>query len=158
MQDQVPLKVLLGLVIPKGIAGDRQFLWALSAGCLLSLVIGAMAAGTVTLERGLIPALSLILWYPLVEELAFRGLVQGWLAQRLPDTGRLLGLSTANLLTAVLFVGWHLLYRSDVLAWLVLVPALVFGYFRERHDSLVPPVILHCLYNACLLPGWYLLS
>ena len=158
MQQMVPLRVLLGLVIPKGLASDRQFLWALSVGCLLSLVIGAMVAGTVVLDRGLIPALSLILWYPLVEELAFRGLVQGSLAQRLPDTGHLLGLSTANLLTAVLFVAWHLVYRSDILAWLVFVPALVFGYFRERHDSLMPSVILHCLYNACLLPGWYLLS
>jgi len=154
----VPLRTMLGLVAAERLAGDRQFLWALCSGCLLSLVIGAMAAGTVELDRGLIPALSLVLWYPLVEELAFRGLVQGWLAQSLPDTGRVLGLSTANLLTALLFMVWHLLYRSDVLAWLVLVPALVFGYFRQRHDSLIPPVILHCLYNACLLPGWYLLS
>lgn len=158
MQQTVPLRELLGLVNPKGLTGDRQFLWALSAGCLLSLVIGAMAAGTVELDRGLIPVVSLILWYPLVEELAFRGLVQGWLGYRLTNTGRLLGLSTANLLTALLFMAWHLLYRSDLLAWLVLVPALVFGYFRERHDSVVPPMILHCLYNACLLPGWYLLS
>jgi membrane protease YdiL (CAAX protease family) len=32
------------------------------------------------------------------------------------------------------------------------VPSLVFGYFRDRYDSVVPGAALHVFYNA----GWFL--
>ncbi len=35
----------------------------------------------------------------------------------------------------------------------VLVPSLVLGHFRERHASLLPPMILHPLFNLTYLLG-----
>jgi membrane protease YdiL (CAAX protease family) len=136
---------------------DWQFLFALAAGCLVSIVLTTLFDGSGWQDADLMSILSLILWAPVVEELAFRGVVQGWLSGTSWSKRAVAGLSWANLIAAFLFTAWHLVYRTDLMAWLVFIPALVFGYFRDRHGSLVPCVILHGAYNAALLPGWYLL-
>ncbi|AOY90322.1 abortive infection protein [Marinobacter salinus] len=137
---------------------DGRFLLALVVGCLISVVLTMLAGRSGWQDADLLSILSLVFWAPIVEELAFRGVVQGWLSGTESGRRRLAGLSLANIIAACLFTGWHLLYRTDVMAWLVFVPALVFGYFRDRHGSLLPCVILHAAYNASLLlPGWYLL-
>jgi membrane protease YdiL (CAAX protease family) len=33
----------------------------------------------------------------------------------------------------------------------VFVPSLVFGHFRERHESLVTPMLLHSFFNLTYL-------
>jgi membrane protease YdiL (CAAX protease family) len=42
---------------------------------------------------------------------------------------------------------------APALAAGVLLPALLFGYFRDRHDSVLPAIALHVFYNA----GYFLL-
>lgn len=94
----------------------------------------------------------LVLVYPVLEELVFRGLVQGWLLARLP--GRSVGpVSAANLVTSGLFAAMHLFFRHPLWAAGALVPSLVFGHFRERHRTVITPIALHCWYNA----GYFLL-
>lgn len=93
----------------------------------------------------LLPALV----YPVLEEIVFRGLVQEALARR---TARRWGpLSLANVLTSLAFAALHAFYHPPVWAAAVIGPSLVFGYFKERANSLVPPIVLHVFYNA----GYY---
>jgi uncharacterized protein len=87
--------------------------------------------------------------YPVLEELAFRGLVQGELLRRWPR--RLGVLSAANAATSVLFATAHVLLRPSWLSAGTLLPSLVFGYFRERHGSLAAPIALHVFYNSGFL-------
>lgn len=149
----------LGLVPPHRLFTDRQFILALVAGCGVSiLVAGLSVAGSSSVSLTLLQAFSLVLWYPVLEELLFRGALQGFLRTTAFGQRALMGLSLANVLTAILFTTLHLVYRADPLAWLVFFPGLVFGYFRDRHASILGPVILHSAYNACLIPGWILFS
>lgn len=94
--------------------------------------------------RFLLPALI----YPVLEEIVFRGGLQPWIARQPWGAHRVAGISYANALTSVLFSALHFLFHPPLWAALVLVPSLVFGYFRERHDSLASPIMLHVFYNA----------
>jgi uncharacterized protein len=94
---------------------------------------------------------SLVLVQPLLEELVFRGLLQGQaltllVRQRRPI--RFGPFTLANVLVTVAFVALHL--RSQPLAWAMAVaaPSLVFGHVRERFGSVWPAVGLHAFYNA----------
>ena len=90
----------------------------------------------------------LILLYPIVEELAFRGVIQGYLAGH--AKGQYLGgfLSASNLMTSLIFVAIHFVHHSPLWAIAVVVPSLIFGYFRERFGSVIPAVVLHAFYNG----------
>lgn len=91
----------------------------------------------------LLPALV----YPVLEELVFRGLIQGELLKHLP--GRRTGpVSLANLVTSVLFCIPHFFVKHPLWAASVFIPSLIFGHFRERHGGLASPVLLHIVYNA----------
>jgi membrane protease YdiL (CAAX protease family) len=94
--------------------------------------------------------LAVALVYPVLEELCFRGWLQGWLLELLP--GRRFGpVSLANLFTSLAFFVAHLAAQPLVWAIAVIAPSLVFGHLRERHGSVLPPVALHVYYNTGLL-------
>jgi uncharacterized protein len=96
--------------------------------------------------------LSVILLYPILEELAFRG----WLQETLLTKGfqkQKFGFSQANLFTSILFVSLHFFNHSLLWATAVFFPSLVFGFFRDRHNSVLPSILLHIYYNA----GYFLL-
>jgi len=90
----------------------------------------------------------LILFYPIVEELAFRGVIQGYLAGRMKR--QYLGglLSASNLVTSLLFIVIHFVHHPPLWAVAVVVPSLIFGYFREQFGSVIPAVLLHAFYNG----------
>ena len=99
------------------------------------------------------PGTTVLLWgvllYPILEELVFRGLIQGWLLKKIHWA---LGpLSGANLLTSVLFAAAHLLHQSPLLAASIFIPSLVFGWLRERHGRLAGCMLVHGGYNAGFL-------
>jgi len=89
----------------------------------------------------------LVLFYPLIEELSFRGVIQGYLSQRNILDRQMIGLSMANILTSVLFVLMHFVHHPPVWALLVFFPSLVFGYFKDHFSSVIPSIILHSFYN-----------
>jgi len=97
--------------------------------------------------------LSLIVWQPLFEEMLFRGLIQGQLAKR--DWGRRcwLQISAANAVTSLLFVGIHMIRNPPIFSLTLFIPSLVFGYFRDRCNSVYPSILLHCAYNAFVIAG-----
>lgn len=95
--------------------------------------------------------LYLVLALPILEEAAFRGLVQEGL-------GRLWHrrwgpLTAANAGQAAAFGLLHLIAHPPLWAAAILVPGLVFGFFRERHATLATPIALHAFYNG----GYFLL-
>ena len=112
--------------------------WGLSDGAFLKLLLFA------------------VLIYPLLEEIVFRGALQGLLMERL--SGKRLphwlgGLSLANLITSLVFAAMHLFNQSPLWAALIFIPSLVFGWAREATGGLLAPVLLHMFYNA----GFYVL-
>lgn len=93
--------------------------------------------------------LLVVVLAPVVEELVFRGLLQRWLALRLPAWG-------AIALTSVLFALYHLSFWA---APLNLALGASAGYLAHRCKTLYPAIALHVLYNATLvMAAFYLAS
>ena len=91
-----------------------------------------------------------VVFYPVVEEIVFRGFVQELVHDRI--SARSVGpLSVANVLTSVLFTALHFFYHAPVWAALVFLPSLVFGFFKDRTRRLLAPILLHVFYNAGFL-------
>jgi membrane protease YdiL (CAAX protease family) len=81
---------------------------------------------------------------PIVEEIFFRGLVQGAFTRRV-------GAMPAIFLTALVFA---LVHVSDegILAPIILLPmALILGYLKQRTGRLAPGMIAHAVFNATVL-------
>ena len=89
----------------------------------------------------------LVLFYPVVEEIAFRGWIQGYLMHGVLADRHWRVLSLPNLITTLLFAAMHLVYHTPYWALLVIAPSLVYGYFRERSGSVMPSIALHAFYN-----------
>jgi len=92
--------------------------------------------------------LWLVVAQPCLEEMAFRGLLQGWLTRWVRMRRNWQGLTAANGVTALLFAAGHLANHSALWAAGVVIPALVFGFFRDRYASIWPGMFLHVFYNA----------
>ena len=93
----------------------------------------------------------LILFYPVIEELAFRGVIQEFIASKTKQFRPFLFITVANLVTSLLFVAMHFVHHSPTWALLVFVPSLIFGYFKEQYGDIRASIILHMFYNACSL-------
>lgn len=99
--------------------------------------------------------LAILLLAAVLEEVIFRAGVQETLLRRMnAPTGvpRYLGLSVANLLTALLFAAAHAWTRSLWLAIGTLAPALLLGWLYERRRKLWPCIALHAGFNL----AWWL--
>jgi len=127
---------------------------------LFLLAVAAGPAGWLALAL-ILPAAADLAWpladpakfvivaavYPLVGEVVFRGLLQGSLLRTGWGAMRLGALTAANILAAIAFSAAHLVRTTPPWAAAVLVPGLVFGFFRERH-GLHAAILLHVIYNA----------
>ena len=134
---------------------DAQFWWlafaALPVWAALGAVLGVGDASWVLHA----PARFawVVLAYPLVEELAFRGTIQPLLLRHALGRRQLGGISLANVLTSLAFAAVHLFQHAPVWAAAVFIPSLVFGYVRERFNAVAPAIALHIFYNL----GYFLL-
>ena len=92
--------------------------------------------------------LLLVAVYPVLEEVVFRGALQGWLRSR--DWGKAVWgpVTAANGITSVAFTLAHLIINPVFLSVSVFIPSLIFGYFRDRYDRLHASIVLHIFYNA----------
>lgn len=97
--------------------------------------------------------LSLIVWHPLLEEILFRGLIQGQLIKRAWGQRSWLQISGANIVTSVLFVIAHMYMNPPLFALTVFIPSLLYGYFREYCNSVYPSIVLHAAYNGFVIAG-----
>ena len=105
--------------------------------------------------KGLSGAIVFGVSIAVLEEVIFRGGIQGGLLRKEIFKSKLLGLSRANWLTSSLFAVAHVWQHPLVLVPGYLVVSLVLGYFRERYNGILVPVLLHAWYNLALLflPG-----
>ena len=139
----------LGLAMCPPFYRDRQFVWAVGGAVALWLILWATAPGffaETPHQVGLL--LSLILWQPLLEELLFRGVIQGQIRLHVWGREKRWGLTHANLLTSLLFVLVHFFYHPPLWAISVFFPSLVFGHFRDKYGSIYAALVLHVYYNA----------
>mgnify|MGYP001813455553 CR=1 FL=1 len=92
-----------------------------------------------------------VIFAPLLEEILFRGLIQEFVRDYFSDK-RFGLLTVANLVTSVLFVIAHIMFKGFVI-WnlLVFFPSLVFGFFKDRTGRLTASVMLHAYYNLGFL-------
>lgn len=126
---------------------DPHFLLCVVAAVPVWLAIGALAAGPAASRLAPWGVVSLVLVQPVVEELVFRGALQGVLLARGWSRGQ--GrLSLANIGTSAAFVAAHFIWQPPAWAIAVLVPSLIFGHLRERLHSVLPAMALHAIYNA----------
>ena len=94
-----------------------------------------------------LPALwMLVLLYPLLEEIIFRGILQPFLSRFVRTSWSILSL--ANIITSTLFVSLHFISHPPLWALATFFPSVIFGYIQERTNNLLAPIILHCSYNA----------
>jgi len=125
---------------------------------LLAAVAGVVVWGALWVGMGESPGrgggwepwsyLHLVAVTPLLEELAFRGALTGWVRGHSWGRSRVVGISRANLLVTALFVAGHLLYHPPLWAVSVVFPSLVFGHLRDRTHSVIPAILMHMWYNA----------
>ena len=109
---------------------------------------GTAISGPGWLRENILIFLQLILLYPVVEELVFRGLLQERLWQT--PLGRLsvYCISMPNIITSIIFTGFHFLVHPPAWALSVILPSLIFGFFRDRYQHVLPAILLHVFYNT----------
>ena len=130
---------------------DPHAATALLAAVPVWLALALWAAPYMRHPSGLPAWASLVFVQPVLEELVFRGILQGQALRLLAANGkprRLGPLTLANVLVTVVFVALHL--RAQPLVWALAVagPSLVLGHLRERLGSVWPAVLVHAIYNA----------
>ena len=96
---------------------------------------------------------AILLIFPVLEEIVFRGLIQDYLSNITTDWDSFLGITWANWLTTLLFCVTHLVTRSLLVASLVIVPSLLLGALRDRGFSIKALAAIHVYWNG----GVYLL-
>lgn len=136
---------------------NHRFAIAMLAGIVVVWVMhGWVKPYPPSVEYSWLQLLSLIIWQPLIEEVLFRGIIQGQMSKK--DWGKhsWLGISSANAITSVLFVLIHMINSTPMFALTVLAPSLVFGYFRDYCNSVYPAIIIHSVYNAMVFIGLFI--
>ena len=126
---------------------DPHFALAALAAVPVWIALGRLVGERMHADLALTALLALAVVQPVVEELVFRGALQGRLLER--GWARRIGpVSRANLGTTVAFVALHFVAQPPAWAIAVAAPSLVFGYARERFSSILPAIALHSIYNA----------
>lgn len=156
-----PLQSPPSLIQECGLALPRPAVWTwppdahLVLALLLALpvwvALALWAGSSMRAPAGILAWISLIAVQPVMEELVFRGLLQGQALQLMASNGqprRLGPVTLANVLATSCFVALHL--RAQPLAWALAVaaPSLVLGHLRERFSSVWPSVLAHAIYNT----------
>jgi membrane protease YdiL (CAAX protease family) len=136
--------------LPNRFYTDWGFLVLLLSPVVVWLII-YYQTGSIALYGGW-SLLKVVLIYPVIEEIIFRGFIQSWIARRWKQT--LFKLSAANLITSGIFAMLHLIQHNAVWALATFIPSLIFGYSLERYNRLLAPIILHGTYNG----GYFLIG
>jgi len=140
------LTVELGLVRPARGSLGRDYAMALGIGTGIAVIMGLLTEGRVS--AGSMTFASLALLQPVVEELLFRGWLQGRLAHTRYGYRSIAGISSANMVTTAAFVLIHFVNQPPLWALGVVFPSLLFGYFRDRSGSVWPAMVLHVVFNS----------
>jgi hypothetical protein len=142
---------------PALVARDPRFAVAAAAGPVawlaFALALGVRPDPAWFFFSDPVRFVALAVAWPLVEEALFRGVLQPALARSRGGACEAWGVTTANAATSVLAVAAHLVTHAPAWAAAAFAPSLVFGYFRDRYDSIAPGAALHVFYSC----GWLLI-
>jgi len=127
---------------------DRAYLAALLAGPLCWAFLYLVGVPVNDNKLALTSYVLIVLVYPVLEEVVFRGGLQALLLSKQFFKKSLFQLSLANVLTSTIFAAMHLIHQAPLSAAAVFIPSLVFGWAWERHRHLLSPILLHVFYNA----------
>lgn len=147
-----------GLIATAGFLRDPLWWTAAFVGLIVAggLGLSLPAQTAAALPQGILHWLSVTLWQPAVEEIAFRGLLQGQLRKRRWARSRRTGISPANFLTSLAFTAMHFIHHPPLWATAVFAPSLLFGWLRERHRNTWSPIAMHVLFNLeFLCAAWW---
>jgi len=134
-----------------------QFLLALLAGAIILWLFHDMLppfSSSVEFHWKL--WLSLVIWQPVVEEILFRGIVQGQLRKTRWGQRAWLKISAANVVTSIAFVTAHMINNPPLFSISVIIPSLLFGYFRDTCNSVYPSILLHSAFNAFVIEALFI--
>ena len=152
----VSFRQILGLARPRQGMAPWWLFWLLGVGSLVGIWLGWFSGDRrdVSEYSSALFWVSVVLYYPVMEELLFRGVLQGALVRwGCWSRRKLAGISGANLLVSLAFVAAHLVYQDPVWALAVFGPSLIFGYLRDHAESVYYPVILHAFWNGSFFIG-----
>jgi len=90
----------------------------------------------------------IIIFYPLLEEFAFRGFIQECIARRSNNYTFNSYLTLANVITSILFASIHFVHHHPFFALMTFFPSLLLGYFKEHYKHLAPSIFLHMYFNV----------
>ena len=140
----------IGLIGWPPVFRDRWFVVALFSAFPVWVVLWFSVIPTFDIDdHSLAGVLVLsVIWYPVLEEVLFRGIVQGAIFYKQWGRKYFIGFSVANLLASLLFAFAHFWYQSVIWGVLIFVPSLVYGIFRDRYSSIYPGILLHAFYNG----------
>lgn len=130
---------------------DTHAMLALLIAVPVWLALGVWAGEHMRYPDGMRAWASLLLVQPVLEELVFRGILQGQALRLLCSNGeprRLGPVTLANVLVTAGFVVLHLCAQPLAWALAVIAPSLVVGHLRERLGSVWPAMLVHAIYNA----------
>lgn len=134
---------------------DPHLLLAASAALPVWAVLAAGFGQFMYRPADLFAWVAFVVLQPTIEELAFRGMLQGQLL-RLTQKRQMAGVSMANVLTTAVFVAMHLQSQQPAWALAAGVPSLALGHLRERLVSVIPAMALHMIYNGGFaLVAWW---
>ena len=103
-----------------------------------------------SLLQSLVMALCVLIWAPVIEELAFRH----FLIARIDDQPKGWRATLLILFSALCFAGLHMFQYHHLLTFAALLGwGLVLGYYRWRTRGLLLPMLLHALVSSIGLMG-----
>ncbi|MGD8310912.1 MAG: JDVT-CTERM system glutamic-type intramembrane protease [Chromatiales bacterium] len=139
----------LGLIGRPRFHRDPMFWLAAAGGAVVAFGLRLWAPLDHSLPNIQLPwiVVSAVLVYPVIEELIFRGFLQGHILRFSYGSRSLSGITLANLLSTGAFTLIHFVHNPPVWAASTAAPSLVFGFFRDRHGTVYPCVALHSAYN-----------
>ncbi len=132
---------------------DLWFYIAILLGPIFYFCLSLFIAPHITLKNPIIFLSSQFFLVSFPEEFFFRGFLIPYLRLEFKLNYSLLGISLANIIAAIFFALLHLFFHPFYWAISTFFPAIIFGYFREKHDSLWPALLLHFIYNT----GYFIL-
>ena len=103
-----------------------------------------------SLLQSVVMAFCVLVWAPIIEELAFRH----FLISRIDDQPRGWRVALLIVFSALCFAGLHMIQYHHLLTFVALFGwGLVLGYYRWRTHGLLLPMLLHALISSIGLVG-----
>lgn len=91
-----------------------------------------------------------LIWVAIPEEIFFRGYMQTKMHDKYPKGLNILGVKFgwAIVITSALFAAGHVVTKPNIARLAVFFPSLIFGWLRERTNSVFPTALFHALCNT----------